>query len=54
MNWNYYTWNAADGRLYDEGGDVDIFGSDGHPVSFASAQAADAYLESNDIRGTVR
>ena len=54
MNWNYYTWNDSDGRLYDEAGNVDIFRADGQPLSFASAQDADAYLESRDIRGTVR
>jgi len=45
--WNYYT--ACDGYLFDESGEREQF--DG---AKRSASEWDAYLEAQDIRGTVR
>jgi hypothetical protein len=48
MDWPYLTL-GADGKLYDDDGDLA-----GSFPTFPNASAAEAYLEENDIRGTVR
>jgi len=54
MNWPYYYFRA--GRLYDEEqGEINILDAipEFNGKTFASSEEAQAWLEDNDIRGTI-
>ncbi len=53
-DWTYYTFDENSGCLFDDCGEIDIYGADGKPIIFYDASAAERYLVKNDIRGSVR